>query len=124
MTVLLLVMAISAGPIESSYALNQQAYEGRVPCGHECRVRRRWRRTVRPYRATLTRIAHCESGNNPRAVSSTGTYRGLLQFDYQTWGSVGGSGDPAGASRLEQLYRGALLYKRRGPAPWPICGYQ
>jgi soluble lytic murein transglycosylase-like protein len=122
MTLLALMLAVAAGPPPSS-APNMVGKAGdiRHACDRDCRRRMRWERTVDPYRATLRRIASCESGNNPRAVSSTGTYRGLLQFDYGTWASVGGSGDPAAASRLEQLYRGALLYKQRGSAPWPVC---
>lgn len=77
-----------------------------------------------PSWATLDRIAQCESGGNPRAVSSSGTYRGKYQFDMSTWASVGGSGDPAAASEGEQDRRAALLYISRGPSPWPICGYR
>jgi hypothetical protein len=72
--------------------------------------------------ATLETIAACESGGDPTAVSADGAYRGLYQFDYGTWESVGGSGDPAAASPAEQTYRAALLYARSGSSPWPICG--
>ena len=48
--------------------------------------------------ATLAAIGACESGGDPTAVSSDGSYRGKYQFDYGTWESVGGSGDPAAAS--------------------------
>src|SRR5512146_1152398 len=71
---------------------------------------------------TLEAIAACESGGNPQAVSPSGTYRGKYQFDYGTWESVGGHGDPAAASEHEQDYRAALLYLARGSAPWPVCG--
>jgi hypothetical protein len=71
---------------------------------------------------TLNAIAACESGGDPTAVSSDGTYRGKYQFDYGTWESVGGSGDPAAAPEAEQDYRAALLYARAGSSPWPICG--
>lgn len=67
-------------------------------------------------------LAQCESGGNPRAVSSTGKYRGLYQFSYSTWSSVGGSGDPAAASSGEQTYRAKLLYNRSGAGQWPHCG--
>jgi len=70
----------------------------------------------------LDAIAQCESGGGPSAVSPDGQYRGLLQFDQQTWESVGGTGDPAAASRSEQLARGAELYAERGSGPWPVCG--
>ena len=70
----------------------------------------------------LEAIAACESGGNPSAVSSSGTYRGKYQFSYATWAAVGGSGDPAAASEAEQDYRAALLYERSGPGQWPVCG--
>ncbi|MBW8801583.1 MAG: DUF348 domain-containing protein, partial [Streptomyces sp.] len=35
-------------------------------------------------------LANCESGGNPRAVSSGGTYRGLYQFTLSTWHNMGG----------------------------------
>jgi Transglycosylase-like domain len=72
--------------------------------------------------ATLDSIGACESGGNPTAVSSGGSYRGKYQFDYGTWESVGGSGDPAAAPEAEQDYRAALLYARSGSSPWPVCG--
>jgi soluble lytic murein transglycosylase-like protein len=72
--------------------------------------------------ATLESIASCESGGDPTAVSSDGTYRGKYQFDAGTWESVGGHGDPAAASAAEQDYRAALLYSRAGSSPWPVCG--
>lgn len=71
---------------------------------------------------TLNAIASCESGGDPTAVSSDGTYRGKYQFDYGTWESVGGHGDPAAAPEAEQDYRAALLYARSGSSPWPVCG--
>jgi Transglycosylase-like domain len=72
--------------------------------------------------ATLESIAACESGGNPEAISSDGTYRGKYQFDQGTWESVGGHGDPAAAPEAEQDYRAALLYSEAGSSPWPICG--
>jgi len=71
---------------------------------------------------TLDSIASCESGGDPTAVSSDGSYRGKYQFDYGTWESVGGHGDPAAAPEAEQDYRAALLYSRSGSSPWPVCG--
>lgn len=72
--------------------------------------------------ATLEAIAACESGGDPGAVSSSGTYRGKYQFDHGTWAGVGGSGDPAAAPEAEQDYRAARLYARSGSSPWPVCG--
>jgi hypothetical protein len=71
---------------------------------------------------TLESIAACESGGDPAAVSSDGSYRGKYQFDFGTWESVGGSGDPAAAPEDEQDYRAALLYAQSGSSPWPVCG--
>jgi resuscitation-promoting factor RpfB len=67
-------------------------------------------------------LARCESGGNPRAVSSTGKYRGLYQFSVATWRSVGGSGDPAAASVAEQTSRAQALLARSGRGQWPECG--
>jgi len=72
--------------------------------------------------ATLESIAACESGGDLAAVSSDGSYRGKYQFDFGTWESVGGSGDPATAPEDEQDYRAALLYSQSGSSPWPVCG--
>jgi len=72
--------------------------------------------------AALARIARCESGGNPRAVSADGAYRGKYQFDRQTWKAVGGHGDPARASEIEQDRRALALYRVRGASPWPACG--
>ena len=73
-------------------------------------------------RSTLEAIASCESGGDPRSVSSDGTYRGKYQFSYSTWASVGGEGDPARAGELEQDMRAAMLLTRSGSSPWPVCG--
>ena len=72
--------------------------------------------------ATLQKIAQCESGGDPTAVSADGTYRGKYQFDRSTWQQLGGSGDPAAAPGSEQDQRALALYRQRGTAPWPNCG--
>ena len=72
--------------------------------------------------AILDRIAQCESGGDPRAISPGGTYRGKYQFDRSTWAAYGPAGDPARASEAEQDRRALKLYKARGTAPWPNCG--
>jgi uncharacterized protein YabE (DUF348 family) len=68
-------------------------------------------------------LARCESGGNPRSVSSGGRFRGLYQFTLGTWHGVGGSGDPIDASSSEQTYRAQILYRRSGDSPWPNCGH-
>jgi soluble lytic murein transglycosylase-like protein len=96
----------------------------------EARVERRERRERRSrvkakapaVSPALQAIASCESGGNPRAVSSNGMYRGKYQFSTATWAGVGGKGDPAAASEAEQDRRAAMLYARSGPGQWPVCG--
>jgi hypothetical protein len=73
-------------------------------------------------KATLERIAFCESHGNPRAIGGGGAFRGKYQFTYGTWSAVGGRGDPAAASEAEQDRRAASLLRRSGSSPWPICG--
>jgi peptidoglycan hydrolase-like protein with peptidoglycan-binding domain len=72
--------------------------------------------------AALRRIAECESGGNPRAVSPGGRYRGKYQFSRETWRALGGSGDPADAPEWLQDRLALKLYRQRGSAPWPNCG--
>ncbi len=69
----------------------------------------------------LRRIAECESGGDPTAVSADGRYRGKYQFSRPTWRSMGGEGDPAEASEAEQDRRALKLYRQQGTAPWPSC---
>jgi peptidoglycan hydrolase-like protein with peptidoglycan-binding domain len=72
--------------------------------------------------ATLARIARCESGGNPAAVSSSGQYRGKYQFSRVTWRELGGKGDPARAPESVQDAMAAKLLAQRGTSPWPVCG--
>ena len=71
----------------------------------------------------LERIAECESGGDPTAVSAGGRYRGKYQFSRSTWKHWGGRGsDPAQASEAHQDRVALRLYKARGTSPWPTCG--
>jgi resuscitation-promoting factor RpfB len=71
----------------------------------------------------LREIAECESGGDPRAVSSNGTYRGKYQFSRSTWKAMGGRGDdPVDASEAHQDRIALKLYRAQGVAPWPACG--
>ncbi len=79
---------------------------------------------VFPVRPHLRRIAQCESGGNPRAISPNGLYRGKYQFSFSTWRSVGGRGDPAAASEYEQDKRAEILYRTGGPGHWPVCQHR
>jgi peptidoglycan hydrolase-like protein with peptidoglycan-binding domain len=71
--------------------------------------------------AVLRRIAECESGGNPRAVSPGGRYRGKYQFSRETWRNLGGEGDPADAAEWLQDRLALKLYRQSGTAPWPNC---
>lgn len=74
-----------------------------------------------PLPRVLHRIATCESGGNPTAVSPGGTHRGKYQFSRATWRALGGTGDPAEASEALQDRLALRLYRRSGTAAWPNC---
>jgi transglycosylase-like protein len=78
-------------------------------------------RATSAVRGELERIAACESQGNPRAIGGGGAFRGKYQFTYETWASVGGRGDPAAAPAFEQDRRAAILLRREGGSPWPVC---
>ena len=69
----------------------------------------------------LRRIAQCESGGDPRAVSPDGRYRGKYQFSRATWRALGGTGDPAAAPESVQDAMAAKLLAASGTSPWPNC---
>jgi lysozyme family protein len=71
--------------------------------------------------SALEKIAMCESGGNPRAISPNRRYRGKYQFTRATWRRLGGTGDPAKAPEAEQDARAAKLYAAEGSRPWPTC---
>ncbi len=72
----------------------------------------------------LAKIAQCESGGDPTAVSADGRYRGKYQFSRATWEALGGTGDPAEADEATQDAMALKLYEERGTAPWPSCSKQ
>jgi len=69
----------------------------------------------------LEAIAACESGGDYSTNTGNGFY-GAYQFTQGSWESVGGSGNPAAASRAEQDKRAAMLYAQQGSSAWPVCG--
>jgi peptidoglycan hydrolase-like protein with peptidoglycan-binding domain len=79
-------------------------------------------RSVADPSAELAKIAACESGGNPTAISRDGRYRGKYQFTRTTWRWLGGTGDPAQAPEATQDAMAAKLLSLRGTAPWPVCG--
>ncbi|MFI5511173.1 transglycosylase family protein [Mycobacterium sp. NPDC051804] len=66
-------------------------------------------------------IAECESGGNWNINSGNGHYGGL-QFKQATWNSNGGRGNPAAASRAEQIRVAENVLRSQGLKAWPKCG--
>lgn len=66
------------------------------------------------------RLAQCESSGNWSANTGNGYYGGL-QFNLATWQSNGGTGNPANASREQQIAVAQTLHSKRGFSPWPAC---
>jgi hypothetical protein len=75
----------------------------------------------------LARIAACESGGDPRAVSASGRYRGAWQWALSTWFAYGGgqyADDPIDATLDEQLIVARATYAGQGPGAWPVCQHR
>ena len=66
-------------------------------------------------------VAQCESGGNWHANTGNGFYGGL-QFKPSTWAANGGVGDPATASREQQIAVANRVLATQGPGAWPKCG--
>jgi resuscitation-promoting factor RpfA len=66
-------------------------------------------------------IAECESGGNWSINTGNGYYGGL-QFSQSTWQANGGSGNPANASREEQIRVANNVLQSQGIGAWPTCG--
>jgi resuscitation-promoting factor RpfC len=66
-------------------------------------------------------VAQCESGGNWRADTGNGFYGGL-QFKQSTWHENGGVGNPANASRAQQIAVANRVLTTQGPEAWPKCG--
>ena len=66
-------------------------------------------------------VAQCESGGNWPADTGNGFYGGL-QFKPSTWAANGGIGDPAMASREQQIAVANRVLATQGPGAWPKCG--
>ena len=70
------------------------------------------------------KIAQCESGGNPRAVSPNGLYRGLYQISASTWAAYGGTSyaaRPDLASPSQQLAVAQKIQQGQGWNAWPTC---
>jgi hypothetical protein len=68
-------------------------------------------------------IAQCESGGNWSTNTGNGAYGGL-QFKQATWSANGGVGNPATASRAEQIRVAENVLRKQGLGAWPKCGAQ
>ena len=66
-------------------------------------------------------VAACESGGN-WAINTGNGYYGGLQFSMSTWQANGGTGNPADASREEQIRVAENVLATQGPGAWPVCG--
>src|SRR6201993_1469099 len=66
-------------------------------------------------------VAQCESGGNWHANTGNGEYGGL-QFKPGTWTRYGGVGNPADASREEQIVVANRVLADQGLEAWPKCG--
>ena len=66
-------------------------------------------------------VAQCESGGNWRADTGNGFYGGL-QFKQSTWDENGGMGNPAFASRDQQIAVANRVLATQGPDAWHKCG--
>jgi resuscitation-promoting factor RpfC len=68
-------------------------------------------------------IAQCESGGNWHENTGNGEYGGL-QFKQATWNQYGGVGNPAAASKDQQIAVANRAFAEDGLDPWPKCGSQ
>ncbi|ORA73780.1 hypothetical protein BST26_00975 [Mycolicibacterium insubricum] len=66
-------------------------------------------------------VAQCESGGNWAINTGNGHYGGL-QFKQATWNANGGVGNPAQASREEQIRVAENVRASQGMRAWPKCG--
>lgn len=69
---------------------------------------------------TWDQLAECESGGNWNIDTGNG-YRGGLQFSQSTWEAYGGSGNPANASRDQQIAVAENVLDGQGWGAWPAC---
>ena len=68
-------------------------------------------------------LAQCESSGNWSINTGNGYYGGL-QFSQSSWNAAGGSGNPANASREEQIRVAENLRSTQGWGAWPSCSSQ
>ena len=123
--VLLAVIAMIAG------AASAEAGSGGISSGDDGSARtggdrydRIWEDYSTRNKRWARRTSECESGGDPDAVSSDGTYRGAFQFMKRTWRHSPKSpgGDPIRYKWRTQAVVAVALKKRDGAQHWPNCG--
>ncbi|MBO0896963.1 MULTISPECIES: transglycosylase family protein [Arthrobacter] len=70
--------------------------------------------------STWDALAQCESGGN-WGISTGNGFSGGLQFLPSTWAAYGGTGDPASASREQQIAVAERVLAGQGWGAWPAC---
>jgi len=78
-------------------------------------------RRAEPTAEQWRQLRFCES-TETYTIDTGNSFYGAYQFTWETWGTVGGSDNPADAPPEEQDARARLLYADRGSQPWPVCG--
>jgi LysM repeat protein len=68
-------------------------------------------------------LAQCESSGDWSINTGNGYYGGL-QFSQSSWEAAGGTGNPAAASREEQIRVAENLLDMQGWGAWPSCSAQ
>lgn len=71
-------------------------------------------------RVNWNAVAECESDGNWSANTGNGAFGGL-QIKKSTWRANGGVGNPANASRAEQIQVAKRILANQGPDAWPNC---
>ncbi|MGH3550819.1 MAG: transglycosylase family protein [Pseudonocardiaceae bacterium] len=66
-------------------------------------------------------VAACESGGNWATNTGNGFYGGL-QYTLSTWHANGGVGNPASATREQQISVAQRVLATQGIGAWPVCG--
>jgi cell wall-associated NlpC family hydrolase len=66
-------------------------------------------------------VAACESGGNWATNTGNGFFGGL-QYTLSTWHANGGVGNPASATREQQITVAQRVLATQGIGAWPVCG--
>jgi len=77
-----------------------------------------------------SQLRFCEASGNYQIISGNGLYYGAYQFGIPTWNGLArnvGRSDlvgvrPSDASVADQDWMALMLWRSRGPQPWPVCG--